>query len=668
MKKLLIGVIVFSIVAISMTGILINLKNNNISEIDNSSVVSGNKENGHNIENNSSFEKEKTLDLYGFYDENDLEILEKTEMVEVIGKEISIPYIKGLKNKVVEEKVNCDIKNRIIECIEEVSKKDGVSEIDCQYYFSEYYHDYSNFSNIISFYGDVDYKIKEESFSHILAFNYELLNGERLKFEDLFKNDTDIHSIVRKIFYRSASKNVETGLGEMAGDIYYDKEENIWKYKAWEWNENGEDYEIEVEYIPPLTEYDINKMIMSFINKDDNKFYFSPTSLYLVPNENNYSYYIYLKDIANEVVIYDKYLTEESLYEASDIGRKNIWTCAERMNNEYICYGFAEDNLYYEVSWRSYNNMSESDYPFKKSVNTLKEEVIRISKVKIEEYKKIAKENLDQFYVLYINIPIEYIDYKEYNNILSSSINEYLSSADIKYKKEIMDEILDSYRYHNLGFYSSALEYAGFAYDKTTNVDNEIKYKEFIQKIDEKIYDVRNLKEITSIGEVFENDVDYMSIIETNLKQEIRKRKNYDITEEELSNLVKNSDYNLSLDGIEAMVPGFDYIITIWYSDFDKSILKIYDLDLGSYIIPESSIRQISKEEIQNFSVDELNKAYNEIFARYGHDFKSTELKEYFNGLSWYTPITNKSVSLEELSEIERYNLDIIKSVIDEKK
>lgn len=663
MKKLIMGVFVFSIVAISMTGILINL-NNNISEIDNSSIVSGNKENGHNIENKSSFEKEKTLDLYGFYDENDLEILEKTEMVEVIGKEISIPYIKGLKNKEVEEKVNCDIKNRIIECIGEVPKKDGVSEIDCQYYFSEYYHDYSNFSNIISFYGDVDYKINEESFSHILTFNYELVNGERLKFEDLFKNDTDIHSIVRKIFYRSASKNVETGLGEIAGDIYYDKEENIWKYKAWEWNENGEDYEIEVEYIPPLTEYDINKMIMSFINEDDNKFYFSPTSLYLVMNENNYSYYIYLKDIANEVVIYDKYLTEESLYEASNIGRKNIWTCAERTNSEYIDYGFAEYNLYYEVSYRNYYNISKSDYPFKKSVNKLKEEVIKISKAKIEEYKKIAKENLDKFYVLYIGIPIDYSENEEYNYLLTSKINEYLSSTDIKNKEEIMTKILDAYRYHNLGFYNSALELSGFLWNQT--IDSESLIKSFEKNEEQKIYDARNLKEISSIDEVFKNDVDYMSVIKTNLKQEIMQRKNYNLIEEEVNELVEKSKYNLSLDGIEATVPGFDYKMTIFFSEFDKSILKIYDL--GLYIIPESSIRQITKEEIQNLSLDELNKAYNEIFARYGHDFNNKELKEYFNLCNWYNPIINKSVSLEELNEIERYNLDIIKSVINEKK
>ena len=34
----------------------------------------------------------------------------------------------------------------------------------------------------------------------------------------------------------------------------------------------------------------------------------------------------------------------------------------------------------------------------------------------------------------------------------------------------------------------------------------------------------------------------------------------------------------------------------------------------------------------------------------------------------WYEPTANKSVSLEELSEVARYNIDIIRSVINDKK
>ena len=47
------------------------------------------------------------------------------------------------------------------------------------------------------------------------------------------------------------------------------------------------------------------------------------------------------------------------------------------------------------------------------------------------------------------------------------------------------------------------------------------------------------------------------------------------------------------------------------------------------------------------------------------------KIRHYVNILSYalgYEPTANKSVSLEELSEVERYNIDIIRSVINDKK
>ena len=88
---------------------------------------------------------------------------------------------------------------------------------------------------------------------------------------------------------------------------------------------------------------------------------------------------------------------------------------------------------------------------------------------------------------------------------------------------------------------------------------------------------------------------------------------------------------------------------------------------VAGFILP-SNEREITSADISGLSKDELNKAYNEIFARYGHDFKSQDLKDYFLSTSWYTPITGKTVSMEELTDIERKNVSIIKNRIDELK
>lgn len=670
MKKLIIFALIFSIVAVSITGALIIYQNRNVTDVKNPNIISGDKE--QDIVTKPIVE-EKTIDLYGTYDENDLKLREKSEMIiESLGRNFSIPFIEGLKNKNVENKINNDMRDKVIECIEEVSKKNGVKIIFYENYFSEYYHDFSNFSNVISFYGGLKYEINGEEFWEMLTFNYELISGERLKFEDLLKKDTDLHSIVRQILYRSASKNVEIGPGEMGTtDVYYDQKDGKWKYKEWKWNEYGDDNEVEIEYVPPLSEYDINKMIKSFMSKDEKEFYFSPTKLYLVMNENTYSYYIYLKDIADEVVIYDKYATEESLYKLSDIGRKNIWTCAERLNSDYIDYGFAEDNLYYEVISRNYYDSSyEGDFKFKRSLEKLSKDAIEVSRVKIEEYKKIARENSDKFYILYINIPTinRFFSAEEkHNYLISSDINEYLTSTDISYKEKVMDDLLESYRYHNLGFYGSAMELSGYSYDKANSeyYEGDILFDSFKKKEEEKIYNAKTLKEITSLDEIFKSGVDYMSILKNNTKSEIREREPY-INEDELNRLVDGTKYKITLHGIKSQVPERDYYISISYDDFKESSLKIYDLNM--YIIPESNSKNIEKTEIQNLTLDELNIAYNEIFARYGHDFKTKELKEYFELCPWYIPVANKSVSLEELNEFERRNLEMIKNLINEKK
>lgn len=651
MKKLVFGILIFAVVAVSVTGVLISLKLNKNENINNASGDKG----GETIVSNT----EKTLDLYGTYDENDIEIEEILEVVESINKEVKIPVISGLKDKNVENKINADMKKRITEKLIEFFDKNG--DIGSQYIYVG-----ANFSNVISISWSINYhKENYEYKTENVTLNYELINGERLNFEDLFVKDVDLYSIVRRAFYRAVSRDVEVAYSEIAcSDVYYDKESNEWKFEYTEYNENTGDYVAEREYIPSLTEYDINKKINIFMNEEEKSFCFTPARVYI--GEAYSKYNIEFKDIADEVVIYDKYLTKESLYEISNIGLKNLWTCAgaNTQNIKYQNYGFAEDNLFYEITMNAFQVNRSVNYPFKDSINKLQEKVIELSKDKIESYRKIARENPDKFYVLLIRPSAGYDDSKEISFLISTDISESMASVDISYKKEIVDKIIECYRYYNIGFYENSGLYLAFHGEGPCATINSL--SDFEEKSEKKAYDARTLKELTSLEEIFKKDSDYMFIVNQLLHSAIRRRQN-DINAEDLKRLVENSEYFFDAYAIYAKVPGYDNEILVeFFGNMDKSLLKIYDLDM--YIISESSIRKIEKSEIQNLSLDELNKAYNEIFARHGHDFKNAELKAYFNGLSWYKPIPNKTVSLNELSEIERYNLDIIKNVISEKK
>lgn len=90
--------------------------------------------------------------------------------------------------------------------------------------------------------------------------------------------------------------------------------------------------------------------------------------------------------------------------------------------------------------------------------------------------------------------------------------------------------------------------------------------------------------------------------------------------------------------------------------DSDKKVLEESEWSEGLY------------PELNDFSNSELNIAYNEIFARHGHDFQSQSLKEHFNNQIWYKPVAGKQVTLEELNEIEKENARIIKQEIEERK
>jgi len=83
-----------------------------------------------------------------------------------------------------------------------------------------------------------------------------------------------------------------------------------------------------------------------------------------------------------------------------------------------------------------------------------------------------------------------------------------------------------------------------------------------------------------------------------------------------------------------------------------------------SYIL-DSEFNFIKEEDLKDMDLSTLNYAYNEIFARHGHDFKTKSLDDYFSSKSWYNKIEGKSVSVNELSDVEKRNLYFIKERID---
>jgi len=64
------------------------------------------------------------------------------------------------------------------------------------------------------------------------------------------------------------------------------------------------------------------------------------------------------------------------------------------------------------------------------------------------------------------------------------------------------------------------------------------------------------------------------------------------------------------------------------------------------------SFEFLKDQELKSKSVDELRLLRNEVFARKGYVFKSTDLQDYFKNKPWYKPDSNLSISITDEEKI----------------
>ena len=430
MKKIIFGLIAFGIVCFAATGVLIYKHNEEILAKDN---------NQENKSNGNKEEQEKTLDLNGTYNENDIIISENAEIFNSV--EIQIPQISGLKNKAIETKVNNSIREKIYSSLKEYSDIEYMS-----------FYTNANFSNVLSIICTCGLKDDWKE----IYLNYELINGEELKLDDLLSKNTDIYTVVRKAFYRAAAGSAVRN--EDIEEPKYDPTTNTWYIYRYEWNTSTESSEKKkVEFV--IDEDEVAQNIANFINSSRKDFFFSSQGVYL----KTYNYFVNFTDIADNIVIYDKYLTDESLYERDDIGLKNLFTCAFSCSNvvKYQDYKMLGDNLFYDVA------IKESDTVIWNRINAagVNEKMCELLKKKsykkLEEYKELASKNPDKFYVAIIRPLVSILDF-ENNAENTYFINTQLDIklAENQESKEVnMKQIKEQYRYPNVSFYDSAGDY-----------------------------------------------------------------------------------------------------------------------------------------------------------------------------------------------------------------
>ena len=345
--------------------------------------------------------KEETLDLYGTYDENDLLITTLEE--EYNGKRVQIPQIEGLKDTAVQEKINKEMRNRIETRYQEIPTMKEVT-----------FDTLSNFSNVISL---VVYIEKDEYSFDWLYLNYNLVDGEQIQFEDLFTKDTDTLTIIREGFRETLVRDA------MAAD--YD-------------------------------EAMLFKLVKTYSKAKEKKFGFSPSSISLYTKDT--IAYIPIESIADEVTIYSKYKTDESLFTRDDIGRKGLFSCMDVQEDLFDKweYGLGTDNLWYDLTLSKLFLYDETSPEKIEKCEIFKQHLAEELQKRLDEYLEIAKANPDNFYVAlvkgYVYIEGEYVMIDDVETYIESDIAEVtiysqlLQMPQKTYDTVYKNKIIDSYR------------------------------------------------------------------------------------------------------------------------------------------------------------------------------------------------------------------------------
>lgn len=348
---------------------------------------------------------EKGIDLYGTFDGNDLEI---AESVEKRGEyEIKIPRIEGLKDKSVQKKVNGDMYTRIQKLLNKINSEE----------IHAYYYTYGNFENTIS----IEFYVTDENaVTQRLGLNYELVKGERIALEELFFEKSDLLGIVRKAFYNEFVLN---------GDYDYESESFS------------------------FDESEFYTTVQNYMNLEEKPFAFTPFEIYLLAGEETAT--VSMTEYADEITVYSKYNTKESLFEKDDIGFKGAFTCSNINYDMFdkIEYGYAAENLWYDIT--VWSNFYDAECPADKleAFNAFKGKIYdEIDEFK-KKYEKLAEKTPDRFYIVLekpsLSIDMESVGEKTVY-FDTASLNDRIDvyEMDKEYFETIYkDKLIEAYRY-----------------------------------------------------------------------------------------------------------------------------------------------------------------------------------------------------------------------------
>lgn len=301
------------------------------------------------------------------YNENDLNIIDISEkkgtrtpkyLWDSDINKINIDYFKidGLKNSTIENQINQEIKAFVHSLYSDKELEN--SQID--YIQIRAYVD-ANFANTLSVSISKSIFYIDENSETTTAYdylNYNLVNGEKIKFSELFTNASLKNSLMQSIYDNIIDEY-----------IYLNNLDGLIDMST-----------VDLSTVEEETYILLNKLMK---NIDTLEFNFSPAYIYV----KDYDLTIDMAKIYSSIAIYNRFKTTDSIFDGTHSGNKNMFVFSSRISNEDIQYSRYEDisdNFRVEVSIEMRNDLL-SNKSAKKHLNDT------ISKVK-NEISQIQKQ------------------------------------------------------------------------------------------------------------------------------------------------------------------------------------------------------------------------------------------------------------------------------------
>ncbi len=465
------------------------------------------------------------IDLDGTYDQNDL-TLEQVILTEY-GNDVAVLQIRGLKDTAVEDAVNA----KILQTVKSLLEQAG-SVIYADYYVS------SNFANVLS----LTFYIGGEEKYLGGNLNIDLTTGRQLRVSDLFYEDVDLLSIVRHAFYETLAQ------------------QNAWGHEG----------------IASPDEDKLYHLVSKFMADPNPQFYFTPSYVYFSQDDVTSS--VKFIEIAEDVAIYEKYLTEESIFSRNDVGFKNLFTCS--LGNyemfDLIEYGYAEENLWYDITLWDYDlmqdNLPEDSH---EALEKIKEKTLQKCYDKVEEYKTLAAMNPDKGYILLLKpgydlLAIQHYHAEGWHTQYAEAVDGYLAGSIYEMPLDVFentykDRIVAAYR--NDYFVLSGGVYLSGEEDGAT-----------ITELDE--HELVNYKTghvYTTLDEVFAIDEEYyMTLLRARVVEHLMNWYSQPHTRYEAEALAENIACTLNGAYIHITVPETDLTPIYRLTEFDGAYLTIF--------------------------------------------------------------------------------------------